>query len=335
MRITRDSLMTLAKTSATEMANQDSSVICVYLTGSLLKQNFLLGNTTDIDMICVHAGKYNASPRVVKRVSDEITLDTAHIPDTPFREPRSLRKDVWLGSFLWQGVKVLYDAEHWFDFIQAGATAQFMSPENILSRARSLATHARQIWHELDDHPPEGTTPRLDLFFQALENGGNAVACLNGGPLTLRRFWLQFPPCATDVGAPELAGSLQRLVTAELPGDETWQKWYEQWISLLDETGSLPKCPPELLPSRRKYYSEAMSELRVENPLAALWIMIRTGLKAARFSRSNSPLHKQLAKVAEGLGIGKEDFSGRIKGLDHWLDNLESLLEDVSRRHGL
>ena len=335
MRITRESLLALAKTSAADLAGHDRSMICVYLTGSLLEKDFMLGDTADIDLICVHGGKCYAPSREVKRVSDEITLDIAHISDTPFKEPRSLRKDAWLGSFLWQGVKILFDCEHWFEFVQAGATAQFMLPENTLSRARSLAAHARQLWHELDEQPPDGTTLRLGMFFQALEDGGNAIACLSGTPLTLRRFWQQLPQRAIDAGAPELAGSLQRLVAAELPNDEPWQNWYDQWLKLLDETGKQPKCLAELLPCRKKYYSEAVSVLRDENPLAALWILLLTGLKAGRSARSNSLVHKQLAKIAEGLGFGGSDFVGRLKGLDQWLDNLESLLEDTSRRNGL
>ncbi len=335
MRITRESLITLSKTSAADLAKRDSTLICIYLTGSLLGQDFMLGNTADIDLVCVHSGRYSAPAREVKRVSGEITLDIAHLSDTRFGEPRTLRQDVWLGSFLWQGVNVLYDAEHWFEFVQAGATAQFMSPENIFFRARSLADHARQLWRYLDEQPPENTTQKVDLFFQALEHGGNAIACLTGVPLTIRRYWQKLPLRAIEAGAPELAGSLQRLVTGEIPGDELWQKWFEQWNVILNEAGKQPKCPAELLPCRRKYYSETISFLRTENSLAALWILLRTGLKAGMSCRSNSPVHKQLAKVTEVLGFGDDNFSERLKGLDEWLDNLESLLDDTARRNGL
>ncbi len=335
MRITRESLLDLAKISAANLAGRDRTLICVYLTGSLLEQDFMLGNTADIDLVCVHGGKSCTPNREVKRVSDEITLDIAHISDVPFQEPRLLRRDVWLGSFLWKGVKALYDCEHWFEFMQAGATAQFMSPENVLFRARSLAAHARQLWHSLDEQPPSGLTTQLADYFQALEDGGNAIACLGGTPLTLRRFWQQLPQRAITAGAPELAGSLQRLITTELPGDELWQNWMNQWIVLLDDTGRQAKCPAELLPCRKPYYSEAMAELRGKNPLAALWILLRTGLKAGTAARANSPMHKQLVKMAADLGLGDDGFAGRLKGLDQWLDSLESLLDDNARRHGL
>jgi hypothetical protein len=335
MRITRESLLSLANNSATEMAKHDGTVICIYLTGSLLGQDFMLGNTADIDLVCVHSGKYSATAREVIRVSDEITIDIAHLSDSRFGEPRSLRQDAWLGSFLWQGVKVLYDNEHWFEFMQAGATAQFMSLENLLVRARSLTDHARQLWRFLDEQPPENTTQKVDLFFQALEHGGNAIACMTGVPLTIRRYWQQLPQRAIAAGAPELAGSLQRLVTEEIPGDELWQKWFEQWNIILNEAGRQPKCPAELLPCRRKYYSEAISFLRAENSLAALWILLRTGLKAGMSARSNSAVHKQLAIIASGLGFGGDNFPGRLKGLDQWLDNLESFLDKTARRNGL
>jgi hypothetical protein len=335
MRITRESLITLSKTSAADLAKRDSTLICIYLTGSLLGQDFMLGNTADIDLVCVHNGRYSAPAREVKRVSGEITLDIAHLSDTRFGEPRTLRQDVWLGSFLWQGVKVLYDTEHWFEFVQAGATAQFMSSENVLFRSRSLADHARQLWRYLDEQPPENTTQKVDLYFQALEHGGNAIACLTGIPLTIRRYWQQLPQRAIEAGAPELAGSLQRLVTEEIPGDELWQKWFVNWNVILNEAGKQPKCPAELLPIRRKYYSETISFLRTENSLAALWILLRTGLKAGMSTRSNSLVHKQIAKIASGLGFGDDNFPDKLKGLDEWLDNLESLLDETARRNGL
>jgi hypothetical protein len=335
MRITRESLITLANTNAAELAERDNTVVCIYLTGSLLEQDFMLGNSTDIDLVCAHGGRYTATPREVKRVSDEITFDIAHLSDSRFGEPRSLRQDVWLGSFLWKGVKVLYDNEHWFEFLQAGATAQFMSPENVLSRVRSLADHARTLWRYLDEQPPENTTQKIDLFFQSLEEGGNAIASLTGVPLTIRRYWQLLPQRAIVAGAPELAGGLQRLVTEEIPGDELWQKWFDQWNLILDEAGKQPKCPAEILPCRRKYYSESISFLRLENPLAALWILLRTVLKAGMSTRSNSVFHKQIAKMATVLGFVDDNFAKRLNGLDQWLDNLESLLDETARRNGL
>ena len=335
MRVTRESLIALARTRAAELARADETMICVYLTGSLLGQDFMLANSTDIDLVCVHSGKLSASAREVKRVSDEITFDVAHLSDARYREPRTLRQDAWLGSYLWKGVSVLYDAEHWYEFVQAASTAQFMAPENVISRSRSLADHARELWHYLDERPPSNPTQVTDLFLQALEEGGNAVACLTSVPLTIRRYWQQLPQRAIDAGAPELAGSLQRLVTEEIPADEPWQKWFEQWNAILDEAGKQPKCPAELLPCRRKYYAETISFLRSENPLAALWIMLRTGLKAANACRSNSPVHKQVAKIAADLGLGKDNFHQKLKGLDEWLDNLEALMDDTARRNGL
>jgi hypothetical protein len=335
MRITRESLFEAANNSAARLAERDHSVLCIYLTGSVLDAQYLLGNTTDIDLICVHGGKKQVLPREVKRISDEVTLDIAHVSDIPFQEPRNLRREVWLGSFLWKGVKVLYDCGHWFEFIQAGATAQFMSPGNVLFRARSLATRARGLWLSLDEHSPSVLNlDHLLDYFQILEDCGNAVACLNGTPLALRRFWLQLPQRAIDAGAPELAGSLQRLVATEIPDDETWQAWFNPWVGLLDEAVKQAKCPVEFLPCRRRYYTEGVAWLRVENPLAALWILLRTGLKASRVLRSNSSTQKQLLKITADLGFSAEGFPEKLKGLDQWLDSLESLLDGIENRQG-
>jgi hypothetical protein len=69
--------------------------------------------------------------------------------------------------------------------------------------------------------------------------------------------------------------------------------------------------------------------------MSALWILLRTEIKAARSLRANSSSHKQLEKMAENLGFGKDGFEGRLKGLDHWLDDLESLLDDTAQHLGL
>jgi hypothetical protein len=300
-----------------------------------LEQDAMLGGVADIDLICVHSGACSAPPREVHRISDEVTLDIAHYSDTPFHQPRLLRRDVWLGSFLWKGVKVLYDSQLWFEFMHAGATSQFMSAENILGRARSLARTARELWHGLDEQAPASFTLRLSDFFQSLEDAGNAIACLSGAPLPLRRFWQQLPLRATSIGKPELAGSLQRLVTVDVPGDDLWQIWFNSWVNALDEIGQQAKCPPELQPSRRKYYVDATAWLRGENPLAALWILLRTELKTALTSRSNATMHKQVAKIGSDLGFGGDDFTGKLNALDQCLDDLESLLDDYARQNGL
>jgi len=119
MRITRESLHTIARETAEKYARRNRALVCIYLTGSLLSDAPLLGGTTDIDLIFVHA----ATPpftREVLRLSDEIHLDIAHYPQTVYQQPRHLRRDPWIGAHLCLNSLMLYDTQHWFEFTHPG-----------------------------------------------------------------------------------------------------------------------------------------------------------------------------------------------------------------------
>ena len=53
MRLTRDTLIKIARDSALQRAKVSRRIICIYLTGSVLEETPLLGGTTDIDLIII------------------------------------------------------------------------------------------------------------------------------------------------------------------------------------------------------------------------------------------------------------------------------------------
>ena len=57
MRINPEVLNKLARDTAAQRANADRSIVSIYLLGSLLTDEPLLGNTADIDLVCVHSGE--------------------------------------------------------------------------------------------------------------------------------------------------------------------------------------------------------------------------------------------------------------------------------------
>ena len=133
MRITRQALLKLARDRAALLARQDRSLICIYLTGSLLFDAPLLGGTTDIDLICVHSEK-TPQPRLVTRISNEVHFDEAHYSQTIFLQPRRLRLNPWVGSYLIHNPLPLYDVQHWFEFTQASVSDKFNDPEMVIQR---------------------------------------------------------------------------------------------------------------------------------------------------------------------------------------------------------
>ncbi len=56
MRVTRESLIRIAKENAQERAFNDRDIVAAYLTGSLVSDTDpMLGGTADIDLVFVHA----------------------------------------------------------------------------------------------------------------------------------------------------------------------------------------------------------------------------------------------------------------------------------------
>ena len=235
---------------------QDRNVVCVYLTGSLLSEEPLLGGTTDIDLIFVHPNDPE-KPREIVRLTDEVHLDVAHLSQSVFHQPRHLRLDAWVGSYLCAGPLMLHDTQHWFEFTQASAFSQFFRPENVMERSRPAADAARQTWLELHSLTGAPDAHARWAYLKALENAANAIAVLNGPPLTERRFLLQFPQRAQTVGRPGLAGGLVDLFMPEKPDAETWQMWLENWRTAFNAASQLPDFPPRLHPCRQRYYERA------------------------------------------------------------------------------
>ena len=79
MRVTRESLIRIAKETAQERAYNDRDIIAAYLTGSLVSNEIdpLLGGTTDIDSIFVHATEPKHRREFVKLTPD-FHVDLGH-----------------------------------------------------------------------------------------------------------------------------------------------------------------------------------------------------------------------------------------------------------------
>ena len=65
MRVTREMLIRIARETAQKRALSDPGLVAAYLTGSLRSENPFLGNTTDIDIVFIHAGKPKVRREIV------------------------------------------------------------------------------------------------------------------------------------------------------------------------------------------------------------------------------------------------------------------------------
>jgi hypothetical protein len=337
MRLTRETLIKIARDTASQRARVSRRIICIYLTGSVLGESPLLGGTTDIDLVIIHDSE-PLQPREVVRLSDEIHLDISHYDQALFHQPRHLRADPWLGPFIYSKPMVLHDTQHWFDFTQAATGAQFLQPDYVLQRATTLAQAARQSWMNLEFNPTDPHPRRVYGLLKTLENAGNALACLTGEgkPLTERRFLLHLPQRLHELNRPDLVSGLVSLFLPDPSHLETvWAQWGLAWEEAFKAASSQADVPPRLQPFRQLYYERAMAALWEENPGAALWLLLRTWTLSVSHLPENSPQLESWLSACQFLKLDAAHFADRLQSLDHYLDSVEETLESWANANGV
>jgi hypothetical protein len=347
MRITRESLLKIAQDTAAQRVRVNRRLICIYLSGSLVSapassqspaalsiENPLLGGTTDIDLIFIHDSE-PAAPREVLRLSDEVHLDIAHYSQSLFRQPRHLRLEPWLGSFICTKPVVLHDTSHWFDFTQASIFSQFYAPQNVILRARPLQEKARQLWFDLSNGPGFAQPEALVTYFKALETASNAIALLTGEPLTERRFLLHFPARAQHLQKPELSAQLIGLFFKQDLTTDQWKNWLKEWGEAYQAASAQGDRPLRLHACRMGYYQRAAESLWGDHPAAAAWLLQRTWSQAARCLPAESPLLENWRAACNVLNLGAEHLEERLNQLDVYLDLVEETLDQWEKANGL
>lgn len=334
MRITRDTLLKIAKDNASFKAAQDKNLMCIYLTGSLATDLPLLGGAADIDLVFVH-DRQPKQERELVRITDEVHLDIAHHDHLIYDQPRKLRLDPWLGSYLIADPRLFFERSHWFEFTQASAAAHFYQPENVLARVRPLAEEARRTWMDLTSAKEGSGLPQLQDYLKALENAGNAIACLSGPPLPERRFFLLFPNRAEKADNPALTAGLINLFIKTPPTEDLWKGWLIDWENVYDTVAGQSNCPIRLHAYRKAYYQKAIEALSLDNAPAALWILLRTWSFAASHLRVNAAAHHPFKVFRQTIGLDDASFAARLKELDAYLDTVEDTIDAYARKNGL
>ena len=326
MRITREMLLRVARETAQKRAFEDPTLVAAYLKGSLCSDNPFLGNTTDIDIVLIHPDTPPLRREIVA-LTPEVHLDIQHAPQAEYAKPRELRLNAWLGPELYDPLPLLAPG-HFFEFVQAGVRDKYNDPESIFARARSSASHARQIWSGLPQSTLTGPELLL-LYLKGIIHAANAVVLLgNGKPLAERRFLLQFPVYAEAAGKPELGGILLSLLGAddvEMDVDmlsACLAAWEKDYVS----AAAIPGVEPRITPVRLNYYKLAcQSMLQGESPITILWPLLSTWTHAARSLPPEQ--RKTWESTCQGLGLLGSGFDEKMTRFDHFLDIIEEMLE--------
>ena len=111
MKITKEKLLRLSDSYIAQRSRKDRSIVCAYLTGSLLREYPFINNTTDVDIIMIHSDLEQAY-REISAISEDATFDIYHYPRSYFANTRNLRTDPWIGSSLCYDPIVLFGKGH-------------------------------------------------------------------------------------------------------------------------------------------------------------------------------------------------------------------------------
>lgn len=333
MRITPEILRKIARDSVAQRTRSDRDLLAVYLVGSLLEDDPLIGGTTDIDLFFIHNDDIQQAREIV-RLTEEVHLDITHHSRYLYHQPRELRLHPWMGSTIY-GCKILYDPRHFMDFTMASVCGQFYQPDNILKRAQPQAEDARQTWLSFQLEPREPTPVDLAHYLTAVENSANAIACLSGSPLPERRLLLQFTERAQAAGHGGMYKGLLGLLGAPRVDAEVVRAWIPQWRGAIL---SLPQgnAFPRLHPHRMAYYQRAFdSILSGPDPMAVLWPLLHTWILAIQALPEDAPAVRDWQEAMGQLGLLGSDFSERVAALDAFLDTVEETLENWAQANGV
>ncbi len=334
MRITRELLLNTARDTVKRHTSGGHDLVSAYLTGSLVYDQPLVGGVTDIDLIYIHSVDIPCSREIVP-ITEDIHLDIAHYPQSMFSQPRELRGDAWLGSFLCHDPIMLYDTSHWFEYTQAGVAAQFFLPSNIIKRVKFFSERARSAWLQMQMNEAEFTPETRLKYLRILKDAANAIACLTSVPLTERRFLIDFPETTLNLKMPGLAGGFIDLIVPAEAVEPDWENWLNNWKASYSRLLEKSEVPLALSNGRLPYYEKAIIELAGTRQEAALWIMLWTWTLIANLLPAGSAPKTAYENFCSQMALNGDNFNDRLSALDAYLDTVEEVIDNWSYQNGL
>jgi hypothetical protein len=335
MRVTRESLLRIARETVQERSYNDPHIVAAYLTGSVRRAEPMLGGTTDVDLVFVYAVEPLVSREII-RLTPDFHIDLVRRNRERYRSPRELRLDPWMGYEMYDPI-LLYEREKFFEFVQAGLRAgfEFESASATLQRCRALYEDARRAWLGLSESTARKSGPvEVRLYLEAIYAAANAVAELNGPPLAERRLLLEFPDRASAVGRDGMAAGLLGLLGGGQLAPEKIDTWLPDWQKCFEAASASASSDPRIHAARTNYYHKAIKAmLGSDHPHAALWPLIHTWTLAA--CAVDAVQIKSWQSAGSDLELLGSAFDERLQGLDHFLDDIDILLEDFAAANGL
>lgn len=335
MRITRDLLHKFAKQTVAARLRSEPDIHAAYMVGSLIRENPLLGGTADIDLVLVH--KYSApTERECVSITPDVSLDIFHKIREDYTDHRAFRQDPWMGYPLTHYNIILFDSNHWLEFIQSSINAEFQRPDNVLARVRKFSTNAREQWFSLFQQPSNTQEAWLDHYLISLSLAANSVSGLIGPPLTRRRFLQTFEERVEALGIPKNLAGFYGLLGLSDDQDEELLSWIDAFKEDLEYLSEESVPPAHLVPCRHRYYTSAIEALAKSNsPAQAIWPLLRTWLDVHLALNKPSPNTDTWNDLLSSLNLSEEHFEEKAEALDAYLDSGEIVIETWENTYGI
>lgn len=328
MRLTPQKLWNWARETVQTLPNRDQ-MLAVYLIGSLLSRSPLLGNITDVDLVCI----WNGTPEqeiTLLTPRPGVLIDIRHEPRTRFEPARTVRTHPWLGPEVFVAYP-LWDPFHFLERIQAAVRSHFHDPEAALTRAVTLLRESRDTWVRLETYRELPTF--VDAILHIVFRSAHIPATLRGYILPPRRFLWALSTLSQMYGQPQWLATILHILGAPQSGKDVLQSWLQAWEADFDRAlETHPRNDPILHPARKPYYLQGFQAfLQGDTPTFALYPLLWTWTQAVLHLPES--LHEPWETAIHTLGLDRRE--AKIEALDAWLDTMETFLETWAQSQGL
>jgi hypothetical protein len=180
----------------------------------------------------------------------------------------------------------------------------------------------------------DSKTKDVAKYLKSLYHAVNVIAELNGPPLPERRLLLMFPSLAEQAERPGLSVGLLGLLGASNLDASTLESWLPEWESAFKRAFETGKADPRIHTARLNYYKKCFEAmLGSDNPTVMLWPLFNSWTRAIVVLPEDEIVGWQTARTQ--LGLSGAGFVERVEGLDHYLDELDILLDEIAAANGL
>lgn len=333
LTIERATLLKIARDTASQRMAARPSLLSVYLTGSVAAGDPLLGEATDIDLVCIDAEPPPVAREVV-RLTDQVALDIQHRHKSEYANAKSLRVHPWRGPEICQPFFLL-DPQHFFELAQANVRGQFHRPDFVAARARTFAAWARAdlgLGLLPGETGPEPVT--LGAFGRGMLNAANAVMTLTGFPAAGRRLLLKLDMAAQKLKRPDLYHDFIGLLSENALEPSQAAALLKDWSAAY---GAGQSANNELIhPARRTIYERGFkAQIEADRAVEILWLMLSTWQALLQTLPADSPHADAYVAYLRTMGLDTPAaFAARVEQVRAYVTLAADTVETWAEQNG-